>query len=180
MNIVNKYHNSSTLLLRDFIIIDESNAFDLLLLKVDDELDDSAIEAWEEIIEDYNDITNADNSSLLFTLHQENRQRHRLNAFIGIYEVWHFDADFRNEKLLELGHSRIKTKEQLGSRIQNMLTRLKMQKESKDEIKKTDWWELLAMLQTDTKPPVHVDADKTTVKQFAYIIKRVSSRKSKK
>lgn len=175
----NKYHNSSTLLLRDFIIIDESNTFDLLLVNVEDQLNEAASEAWDEIIEDYNDITNADNSSMLFNLHKENRQKHRLNAFIGVYDLWHIDENYRKEKLLELGHKNIKTKEQLGARIQNMITRLNMEKEGK-EIKKTDWWELLAMLQTDANPPVHVDVDKTTVKQFAYVIKRVTSRKSKK
>lgn len=174
----NNLHTFQSLLLVDFISIDETG--DLLpLIKYGDSSSDELINRWMDIVNKFNEKTKSETAGELYSIVQESRQQHKINMLEGLWLLWYIDNPYCL-KILAEKNIKITTRNKLYSRIQNEKNRQKIQKKQSKrsddgEAKKVDWWDLIAMLGEST-PPISIDVNKQTIAQFAGIINRAQKR----
>lgn len=179
----NKLYTYNNLPLLTFIEIDETNDLNLLVESGEVSLGE-IVERWKVIVDRFYKEIKGKDPGALFAIVQEARGLHRINVIAGCLDLWDYDIEWCKETLAQPAIGvKVSSKKKLHSRLLNEIAQHELRvkqnggkdKDSDEEIKKTNWFDVIAMMRK-AEPPIVVDAANTTLAGFASLIKMAKNK----
>ena len=182
-----KYHTIDSLLLQQFITIEETHDYSLMIVPSagitisesmkDPIIKEAAYSNWCKLVEDYNLIVNDGNASVLFNTIRDARALNRINALEALYALWYLDPVYRAEKMKEM-HIVAATPVILRGKIKNEVNRYQLRKKGQKSEKKQTIWNIITALRINNTPPITIVPSVETVRSFAELLKAVTTKNS--